>query len=386
MKKKIFCIILIGMLFIGVYNINAEEITEQFDYDSEVYDNLETSETLTTYVNTDNRYFNVKDNMNFEAGDIKHNLFSLGNYINTFGNIEGIHFALGNKLNISSNDDYGVYLGNNVNIKSNIFYDLFVAGNNINLTNDATVNRDVYIAGNQVYIDTDINGNVFVVANSLYLNNITVNGDMYFAGSKIKFGDNVTITGMLKYNESANVDGLENTSVNSAKTYVISEDNELVEETSFSTKLLGKLRSGISLCIVLIVLFSIFPKLYDKLPKKITEKLTKDALIGLTTLICVPFVVILLLITLIGIPLGIILLLLYCICIYVSFGITSILIGKLIYNMLLKKQTNMYLEVIIGVFIIKLITLIPVVSFIVNILCLIIGLGIIVGLVKRKKN
>lgn len=379
MKKGKFLIILMVILLLpNFYLVNAEE---------EIEDEYEMEEILiSTYDEYEDTYFNVDDDINFEAYDIKHNLFSIGKYIKTYGTIEGIHFALGNELNISSYDDYGVYFGNNVDINSTIFYDLFAVGNSINLSSESNINRDAYLAGNQVYINTNINGNLFVTATSLYLNNVTIFGNAYIAASEINFGENVTILGDLKYNDNVVTKGIENASLNIVKTYEISDDSEIIDEDEMPVqRFYSKIRSGISLSVVLIIIFSLFPKLYEKLPKEINEKISKYALSGLIALVCTPIAVILLMITVLGIPLALILLLLYILFIYLSFGISSIIVGKLILTKLLKKNSNMYLEILIGVFTVKLLTLIPVVASILNVVCLITGLGIIATLIIKKK-
>ena len=83
--------------------------------------------------------------------------------------------------------------------------------------------------------------------------------------------------------------------------------------------------------------------------------------------------------------LGIILIPIYLILAYISIIFTGYILGEYIFTKLFKKESNIYIEVLIGVAVIKLLELVPFLGDIISMLSLFIGIGIIVELVFRKK-
>lgn len=322
-------------------------------------------------------YFKADDVISSEK-EINHNYFVAGNKITSSDKVDGILFMAGNTLKSKSSIEYGMFAGNVVEVTSDIEKDLFVAANDITVES-SNIGRDVYLVGNTVTLNTNINGNVFIGSSTLEIGNITIKGDVDLNCSNIKFSDNIVIEGTLKYNEDAEITGLDNVKYNALETY----KQETIETKDI---LLSEVISIISLIVISIIICAIFPKIYKKLSKEISvSKTFKNLLYGLCVLVLVPFAAIFTFITVIGIPIGIIGLLLYGIFIYLSVAVSGTVVGNLILTKLFKQKDNAYLSIIIGILVVRIITLIPYIGGFIYFLLMLIGLGLILELLSKEK-
>lgn len=349
--KKLFLVFIFAFMIIPFTNINASV----------------------------NDYFKAEDVISSEK-EINHSYFMAGNKITSKDKVDGILFMAGNTLKSKSLIEYGMFAGNVVEVTSDVEKDLFVAANDITVES-SNIGRDVYLVGNTVTLNSNINGNVFIGSNTLEIGNITIKGDVDLNCSSINFGDNVVIEGTLKYNEDVKITGLDNVKYNALETY---EDEEMNIETK--DILVSKVISIISLIVITIIICAIFPKIYKKLSKEVSiSKTFKNLLYGLCVLVLVPFAAIFTFITVIGIPIGIIGLLLYGIFIYLSVAVSATVVGNLILTKLFKQKDNAYLSIIIGILVVRIITLIPYIGGFIYFLLMLIGLGLILELLSREK-
>ena len=172
MKKKILGILLIMFMVLPISFVKADE------------------------------YFTANDNVN-DTKEYNHSHFEAGNNVYSKSNVNGLSFVAGSVLNISGTKEYGIFAGESLKIDATIEKDLFAAGNSINISKDSNIGRDIYLAGNNISIDSNINGNAFIAGSVINLNNTTINGDAKFAANTLNIGENVEITGKLIINEDA---------------------------------------------------------------------------------------------------------------------------------------------------------------------------------------
>ena len=84
-------------------------------------------------------------------------------------------------------------------------------------------------------------------------------------------------------------------------------------------------------------------------------------------------------------PIAIIALILYGIIIYLSSIISSVYFGRLIGNKVLKLD-NIYLQILIGVVITKLVKLIPVIGGLYSFVIVILGVGLVYNMLKKLQK
>ena len=104
---------------------------------------------------------------------------------------------------------------------------------------------------------------------------------------------------------------------------------------------------------------------------------------GLLTIILIPIISILLLISTFASSLGVLLLVLFVISICLSTIFTSYYIGSIIWDKFIKKERNTLLIGLIGITIIKILSIIPIFGSIVTFLSLLFGLNIIIKLFTK---
>lgn len=293
--------------------------------------------------------------------------------VNSKENVDGINFAAGSSVNISGQNEYGVYAGSSVNINGNILKELFVAGSSVNINESTIVGRDSYIAGSTVNMSGSFNRNVYVGAGSLVLSDVTINGDIKLFASNITFLNNVVINGVLEYNDNAEVSGIDQANIFTIKNYHVEEDDE---STNIISQISSSLYSIVSLIIIAFIINLLFPKIYKSLDKNIDSKeLLNKALIGLAILFLTPLAAILCMITGVGLGLGFIILTIYILlCCLSSLTIMSV-VGNNVLTKLLKKEENIYLSIVIGIVLFKLIYLLPYIGGLLSFVTILVGLG-----------
>ena len=113
MKKKIFGILIMLTLFV-IAPVEAKEINSFH------------------MVSDDNVTF--EDTVNGDSA-------IAGNLVDIIGNIDGIGFIAGQKVNVNGNLEYGFLAGQNVNINGQISKNIYAAGETITLSKDANIGK-----------------------------------------------------------------------------------------------------------------------------------------------------------------------------------------------------------------------------------------------------
>lgn len=307
------------------------------------------------------------------------NLFLAGNNLIDSTTTNGIVFSAGNQLSLKSKSEYAFVAGNIIDFNATTEKDLFVAGNIINVNEDAKIGRDTFAAGNAVTVTADLPGNLAVTSNKLTLRDVKIDGNVDLAVEYVAFEGKVEITGKLSFNEDADVVGLSNA------TYHELEKYEVVEYNITSAEIwTARLLSIIGLFITIVVVMALFPATDKRVKKELTlVQFGKDLVIGLITLIGIPFITIFLLISFFAAPAGLVLLAIYLVMLYLSQGFAGLYLGKVIFEQFFKGKMNKFIEALVGIVIILLLSML---SPLVNVLATILGLGLIMQSIKPNRQ
>ena len=310
--------------------------------------------------------------------------FSADFNVSSTDNVDGINFVAGSSVSVSGQNEYGAYAGSNVNIKGNILRELFAAGSSVNIASETVVGRDSYIAGSNVNMSGTFNRNVYIGAGSLVLSDVTINGNLKLSVSDITVLDNVVINGTLEYNDNATVSGIDKATINETKTYHVDVDEESVSITS---KIKSVIFSMISLIIIAFVINLLFPKIYKSLDKKLeANDLLNKTLVGFGILCLTPMAAIFCMVTGVGLGLGFIVLALYIILCCISSLTVMSVVGNNIWTKVFKKEENIYLSIVIGIVVFKLVYLVPIIGGLLSFVSILIGLGYSKELMFPKKK
>ena len=322
----------------------------------------------------------------FQAGDkvtiedkLDGTAFIAGNEINVNNTIDGIGFVAGNKLTFNANQDYLIGAGNEIIVEKDIEKDLFLAANDIKV--NGNVLRDTYLLANTITINGNLNRNSYIYASEVTLKG-TFNGNVTVYATNINI-EGAKITGTLKYNKDAVIEGLNDTI--KTKTY-----NSTSNKMTFKEYIYAIVSKYVHITMLAIVLVFVCEKLFKKSLKQ-TEDLTakKTAVLcgkGFLILIGVPMVALMLLMTGIFSSVGVIGGIIYGILVYIANIFTAYTVADKLDKKYFKKNMNSYILMIVGLFIIYVLSYIPYIGGFVSLLSLLFGLGISGNMIIEMKK
>ena len=148
--------------------------------------------------------------------------------------------------------------------------------------------------------------------------------------------------------------------------------------------LLGLITTLIYIFVIYIIIKKFMPKYLDRLSEFNFSKMLVYLGIGIAILILVPIVSILLFITQIGSLLGLLLVILYILLLIIAKPIFIITVSKMINNKF--SSINPYIAILITTIVLSLINLIPYIGFIVSLLVISTGFGIIVKILLPSRK
>ncbi len=352
MKKYFKCFILtLVMIMLSITTVNAKSSKDLFQADDKV---------------------TIEDKLDGTA-------FIAGNEINVNNTIDGIGFVAGNKLTFNANQDYVIGAGNEITIEKDIEKDLFLAANDIKV--NGNVLRDTYLLANTITINGNLNRNSYIYASEVTLKG-TFNGNVTVYATNINI-EGAKITGTLKYNKDAVIEGLNDTI--KTKTY-----NSTSNKMTFKEYIYAIVSKYVHITMLAIVLVFVCEKLFKKSLKQ-TEDLTakKTAILcgkGFLILIGVPMVALMLLMTGIFSSVGVIGGIIYGILVYIANIFTAYTVADKLDKKYFKKNMNSYILMIVGLFIIYVLSYIPYIGGFVSLLSLLFGLGISGNMIIEMKK
>ena len=352
MKKKIVSLLLLITMLVLPFSVKAEDNYFYADQDTAVVNNEEHN----------------------------HSVFAAGEKVKSSATINGIYFGAGNEVNLSGKVSYGFLAGSSIIVDGTIDHDLFAAGGNITISKDAKITRDLYLAANDITIKSDIPGSGFITGSIVTLDNITVEGDLRVYSNQLIINENANIKGTLYVSEGTIIK-------NEDKLSVGNKELEKFTRLDFSTRIQDELLSILTMIFTAIVLALMFPKLFKKLDYELSVKdVFKKAFIGLGLLVIAPILSMLLLISNVGVVIGVILILLYILALMISMILVSYVIGSNLYTKLFKQKDNIYVDLLIGILVVKVIELIPYCGVLFTMFAFIYGLGLLYRYVVKESK
>ena len=331
--------------------------------------------------------------------------------------IDEDYFAAGDTVEIFGTVNGDVYVGGGeVLVDGIINGDLLVGGGNITISGE--VSQDIRAGGGQITINGMVGGNVTVVGG-----NIIITDSADIKGSLVAGAGNVSLTGSVGKNVKAGVGNFslsgpvagnveigaetirlssnaqvggdftywsqtdasvdKNATVGSITKKAPPEGFQTPEEaekikTEFLQGALGaragiKLIGFLSFLVVGLLLSRLFPNCSIKTADILNSKPGPSLLLGLTALIVTPIAFLFLLVTIVGIPLAFLTLSVYFIFLYVAKYFVMVWVGTKVLKEKVDKPP--YKTFVIGLAIYTLVTLIPFVGGLTQLLALLFGLG-----------
>lgn len=325
----------------------------------------------------------------FQAGDnikidkeLNGTSFIAGDTVELNSKINGIGFVAGNELDINSAQEYIFGAGTEVNINSDIEKDAFLAGEKITLEENTKLGRDAYIFADTLTIEGTVERNIYVYATTINIKG-TINGNIVVSAMEVNIDEEAKILGTLKCNEDAIIEGIKDDI--QTKTYKI-QTNDM----TFKEYMIEFISSYIHITLLAIVLVFICENLFKKSLKQ-TEELSANKIAilcgkGFLILIGVPIIAMMLLFSGAFVSVGVIGAMIYGILIYISNIFTGYFLANILDKKYFKKNMNSYLLMIIGLFIIYVISIIPYIGGLISFISILLGLGISGNMIIEMKK
>lgn len=339
MKKYIIGIIL--SLFIGINTVNAYEV--------KTGDSINLSDEITS------------------------SSFVFGNVIDDESKINGLGVVFGNSLNISSLSDYSINFGNSIIYKGTT-KDLIIFGNTVVIEKEAVIERDLIVFASNVVVKGQIGGSLRILSKSATISTGTTLESVQTTCDNLTIDGNTTINNLM-YNGGSRIGLKDGLIVN--KALVEEEAKENDETNIFSTIFL----SLISNYLIFAVLLFTMPRLL------VREKHNYSRVVayGLGYTFIIPLVSILLLLSVYGSKLSVILIIMYIVSILTCTAFSGYILGKYIWDKLIKKDGTNYLKGLLGITILVVLSQIPYLNILIAISSFVIASGSLIELTLDSK-
>lgn len=314
---------------------------------------------------------------------IHDNYIAVGSQIKLDGKIKGDLIIFAGTVEVNGPVEGNLIIAaGQVKVSSEVAKNLYIGAGQVELTDKSHVKGDVFIGSGTVLAKGQIQGKLYAGCANLVIDGKIDKGFVVNSG-KITLESNAKIDGDIKYtaNEEMIIKGGAVTKGQISKK-IIDQTKEAQKKKgigNFANQATGKFLSLISTLVVGIILLLLFPQFTDKVSNTLKEKLWPSLGWGLLVLIVVPIVMLISTLLLVGFPLAMILFGLYWLFIYLAKIFVGLCLGKYIS----KEKWNPIWSMSLGVLILIIISLIPIIGGLANLVILLVGLGSAVITVKQ---
>jgi cytoskeletal protein CcmA (bactofilin family) len=302
-------------------------------------------------------------------GNIQGDLICAGQTVNVNAKVDGDIICAAQTINIAGEVGGNVRVaGNTVNINGLVGRNLNVLAATLILGSDAKINWDALLMVGQAEMRGIVSGSLHGAAQDLLVSGqVGKNIDIKLSNyknkkdqGKLKITDQAKIDGDVVYWANSSADISQN-NVSGKVTHNVPKSGDHKLLTAF---IINRLYAIFSALLVGLVLVSIWRKTILKLTDKMEGEPASTIGWGAVLLFITPIICFILFMTMIGIPLALILLGLWFLAMFVCKIITAILVGRILFRKLKRKESEkLLLEMTVGVVACWLLFAIPVVGW-----------------------
>lgn len=341
--------------------------------------NIERSEVVTLpqneVINED--YFATGEKVVL-SGTVNGDAYLAGGNIIVDGNINGDLLAVGGTITILGKISEDVRTaGGQIIISGEIGKNLTTAGGSVEITSSAKINGSLVAGAGNVSIFAPLAKGATLGAGSVTLGN-QVGGNVNAGVGQITLTQGARINGDLTYLSNQNAQIQRGAQVAGKTTHNFPPEPKRDEPAKAigGAILALKIISFLSALLVGFIILRLFPGLTKRTASTVVTKPFSSLGLGFITLIIIPIVCLILLVTLIGIPIAAILFFAFLVKIYIAKIFISVAIGQKVLKATSQKPQD-FLALFVGLVIYYLITLVPLVGWLIAFVAILIGLGAI---------
>ncbi len=319
------------------------------------------------------------------AGSYDGSLFTAGGSVDSSAEVRGVQFAAGSDVHVQGGCEYLMAAGNQLTFNGDAENDAFAAGNDVYIF--GSVGRDLFAAGSTVEIRGSVERSAYIAAGSVIIDG-SIGGDLYLSADKVVISDSAKIGGTVHYGSNAQVSAPKSV-LSDAEVYEELQSASAPAHKSVGNKVLNIVLSYLGAAVVAFVLLWLTP-IWEKLDSKYYGAdfgdYAKAFGIGFAVLAGLPVAAVLLMITRIGLRLAFVLLLVYAAAIVASPAFLSFFAGMLIWRRALRKAPCYFAELPIGLLAWRIVYCVPGLSFVVGLVAVPLGLGVLTLLLGKTKK
>lgn len=312
-------------------------------------------------------------------GTVEGTTFAFGEQIKINGVINGDLIAVGRDIVINGQVNGNIYVaGLDLKLGSTVSGDVFMAGQDVDSARETVIGRDLFVAGQKVALDGQIGRLLKGGAEEIILSG-SVGKDASLDATRVHVLNGATIGGNLNY-RSENQALVSPGAVISGQTNWEQVKSAAAQERSTPSINWWSILLGIASALLIWFLIRLWqPQFWPAIAETVDQQPLRVLGIGLLALLLTPLLVILLMITIIGLPVGIIISLVYGVMLYLSKIFAAVFMGSWLTRYLGWNEVHKGVwPVLLSLVILALLSLIPVVGFIVGLLVILIGMGALI--------
>lgn len=318
-------------------------------------------------------------------------LYAFGQSVSIGGSVSGDLLAAGGEVSLSGSTTQDAVLaggrvdvagsvgddlrtaGGDVRISGSVADNASVAGGTVILSNTGRVGRDLQVVGGTVRIEGDVGRSLDVFGGQASLDG-KVGGDVQAKVGRLTVGPGAVIQGDLVYTSAQKASIAPGARVQGKTVYHPAPKREKRAVSPVSKGALWVL-SFLAIFLIGVVFIALAPRGSETAADRVSGAPWVSLLVGFILLVVVPVAVFFVTVTLVGIPLALILLVSYVIMIYVSRVFVGLAIGRWIFRKLGRPQMSLYVDLLVGLLILWLLSAIPYVGWVVRLAAVLLGLG-----------
>jgi len=305
-------------------------------------------------------------------GELGSEFIGIGESIVSSVNINGDYIGIGLKQKLTGEANNDVYLmGSDIEIDGKIKGSLSVFGKNILL--DCNVSKNLRMFGEKIIFKGNIEGNTIVWGENIFLEGNFKN--LVVHSNKIKFKENSVVNGNFVYYSSDKMN-FKNVKIKGKKIWKKPVSKTVKEKIPFFK--LKSFYNFFSLLFPFIFMLWLSPNLLSQTATYSGKKFFHCFGIGLVFILIILIIVPIIFVTIIGIPFGLIVSSIFLSFLYISRVFPFIFIGRKILYKLSEKRTTWFFSTLIGILIFTLISIIPNLKLILNLITVPTGFGAII--------
>jgi len=315
-------------------------------------------------------------------GDVNGDFYAFGQSVTVLGDIQGTIFCGAGNIDIKAKSVKSIWAGGgNISINGRVSRNVVLAGGQLYIDGDAGIGRDLKAFGGNLEIDGDVAGSIKAGVGKFTMNGS--GGDVRVDADKIVIESGTEISGDLIV-RGKNKPDIEDGAVISGEIKFEEPVEKEKEQPSLSTvapmigflTLFLKVVFFIAKILVGILLIATAKNFVRRVMDTLINEPWKSLGFGALGLFVIPIVVVILIALLIGLPLALFGIYLYTIFFYVSSIFIALVIGEKLIALFKKEgDISLYLSFLVGMVVLFIITLIPVLGFIVKFFVVLFGGG-----------